>query len=95
MKTNKLILALIMLTASYSLTVNAHDPKEHAKEKEVAKCEKMQDMGKMDKNDPVVMAMMKKCQKMPADMHNKEQHVDMPMKDQDDAGKQDEHGDHH
>jgi hypothetical protein len=95
MKAYKLISTLTIVLSTYTINASAHDPKEHAKENEAAKCEKMQDMGKMDKNDPVMMAMMKKCAKMPKDHQMKAEHGDMPMQDQDDMDKEDEHSDHH
>ena len=41
----------------------AHDPALHTKKAEKPKCEAMKNMdhSKMDMNDPVMMAMMKKC----------------------------------
>lgn len=41
----------------------AHDPAEHAKAGEAPNCESMKTMdhSKMDMNDPVMQAMMKKC----------------------------------
>lgn len=92
MKTNKVISTLIILLSAYSINAAAHDPKEHAKEKqqEAPNCEVMQDMkqGKIDKNDPVVMAMMKKCHKMKGDKKADEKHMDN-MQDHD--MKKDEH----
>lgn len=46
-----------------SLSVQAHDPKEHMKNAENPNCAPMQNMdhSKMDMNDPVMQAMMKKC----------------------------------
>ena len=86
MKTYKLISTLIVVLSTYTINAHAHDPKEHAKEneKQAPNCAAMQDMekDKMDKNDPVMMAMMKKCHKM-ADEHksdNKMEHM-KDMKD--------------
>ncbi|MDF2179880.1 hypothetical protein P2G88_16630 [Aliiglaciecola sp. CAU 1673] len=55
--------------AGLSLTVQAHDPKEHMKDSEKPNCEAMKDMDheKMDMNNPVHQAMMKKCM---AQMHD-------------------------
>ena len=47
-----------------SISVSAHDPKEHSKDNKGPDCSAMKDMGNMEKNDPVAMAMMKKCHKM-------------------------------
>jgi len=43
----------------------AHDPSEHNEKKENPKCEKMKlmDHSKMNPDDPVMKAMMKKCMK--------------------------------
>ena len=41
----------------------AHDPSEHTSKAEKPKCEAMENMdqSKMNENDPVMLAMMKKC----------------------------------
>lgn len=58
-----------------SLSVSAHDPSMHAKKAEKADCtsynKMMKSDKKMDMNDPVMMAMMKKCKKQAA---NHDQH---------------------
>ncbi len=58
-----------------ALSAQAHDPKEHMKNAEQPKCEKMKNMdhSKMDMNDPVMQAMMKKCMKhkQDGDAHHK------------------------
>jgi len=48
-----------------ALSAQAHDPKEHMKEAQAPDCAAMKDMdhSKMDMNDPVMQAMMKKCMK--------------------------------
>ena len=54
----------LMLTSCFMMTsVQAHDPSEHVKTNEAPKCESMKamDHSKMDANDPIMMAMMKKC----------------------------------
>ena len=54
----------LMLTSCFMMTsVQAHDPSEHVKTNEAPKCESMKAMDhlKMDANDPIMMAMMKKC----------------------------------
>lgn len=61
-------LSILVLSTSIPLAC-AHDPKEHAKEAAAAKagpdCAAMKDMdhSKMDPNDPVMKAMMAKCDK--------------------------------
>ncbi|ACV26709.1 MULTISPECIES: hypothetical protein [Kangiella] len=57
----------IVLTISvlvFTSSVQAHDPKEHMKEVEKPNCESMKadEHSKMDMKDPVIQAMMKKCQ---------------------------------
>ena len=44
-------------------SVQAHDPSEHTNQMEKPKCEAMKNMdhSKMEANDPVMIAMMKKC----------------------------------
>ncbi|NQY89590.1 MAG: hypothetical protein HRT51_17960 [Colwellia sp.] len=62
MKTlTKIALAMIS-TLTLSLAANAHDPSMHVKKAKKANCSKM-DHSNMDMNDPVAIAMMKKCMK--------------------------------
>lgn len=59
--TNLIVLpALLMI-----LSAQAHDPEEHSKEGQAPDCAYMKDMdhSKMDKDDPVMQAMMQKCTK--------------------------------
>ena len=44
-------------------SIQAHDPSAHTNKMEKPRCEAMQNMdhSKMDANDPVMIAMMKKC----------------------------------
>ena len=54
----------LLLTSFFIASfVQAHDPSEHIKKNEAPKCESMKamDHSKMDANDPIMMAMMKKC----------------------------------
>ena len=56
-------------------SAQAHDPSEHMKKGEKPKCESMKNMdhSKMDANDPIMMAMIKKCMgEEPADNHHAE-----------------------
>jgi hypothetical protein len=55
-------LTLAMATVTSAM---AHDPALHTKKAEKADCSKMakMDHSKMDMKDPIMMAMMKKCQK--------------------------------
>lgn len=91
MKTYNLIATLLVLSAAYAVNVYAHDPKEHAKEKEAPNCMAMQDMemGGMDKNDPIAMAMMKKCQQK-ADDNQADKHMD-GMNEKDDHVEDNDH----
>ena len=54
---------LLLISCFMMTSVQAHDPSEHVKTNEVPKCESMKamDHSKMDANDPIMMAMMKKC----------------------------------
>jgi uncharacterized protein involved in copper resistance len=91
-------IALVLIpTLTLSMTASAHDPKLHAKQPEKADCSKM-DHSKMDMNDPVAMAMMKKCMKqaeilsdkMDGMMDDKMDHSKMNDKDM----KKDKHSNH-
>lgn len=55
--------ALILSSTLLIAPAFAHDPAEHAKTAEAPDCEAMKKMdhSKMDMNDPVMQAMMKKC----------------------------------
>jgi uncharacterized protein involved in copper resistance len=71
--------ALVIVPAmAFTLTANAHDPKLHAKKPEKADCSKM-DHSKMDKKDPVAMAMMKKCMKQAKQAKKDMDHGKMDM----------------
>jgi len=54
---------LLLISCFMMTSVQAHDPSEHVKTNEAPKCESMKamDHSKMDANDPIMMAMMKKC----------------------------------
>ena len=70
MKTKTLTFALALSTLAFTLSAQAHNPKEHMKNAEKPDCSAMKNMdhGKMDMNDPVMQAMMKQCMKdMPHD----------------------------
>ncbi len=60
--------------------VFAHDPAEHAMTAEAPDCDAMKNMdhSKMDMNDPVMQALMKKCSTKSADMDS---HKDMESMD--------------
>ncbi|MDR7089760.1 uncharacterized protein involved in copper resistance [Cellvibrio fibrivorans] len=63
MKTFLLNSALILSSALMVAPSFAHDPAEHAKTAEAPDCDAMKKMdhSKMDMNDPVMQALMKKC----------------------------------
>ena len=74
-------LALVLIpTITLSMTASAHDPKMHAKKAEKADCSKMDD-SKMDMNDPVAVAMMKKCMKQSKSSMEKMDHSKMKEMD--------------
>lgn len=54
-----------LLSSLFLKVAFAHDPALHMKNAEKPKCEAMKEMdhSKMDANDPVMMALMKKCEK--------------------------------
>lgn len=62
MKTLKKLALVLLPTIVLSMAATAHDPSMHVKKAEKADCSKM-DHGKLDMNDPVAIAMMKKCMK--------------------------------
>ena len=66
-----------------SFASHAHDPKLHAKKAEKANCapfEKMKkDNKKMDMTDPVMLAMMKKCEKQAQKGEHSKQAMDEKM----------------
>lgn len=76
MKTLKRLALVLIPTITLSMTATAHDPKLHAKKAEKADCTKM-DHSKMDMNDPVAIAMMKKCIKQAESSKNKMDHSKM------------------
>lgn len=63
MKNSLLRFTLAVVTTLIITPAFAHDPVEHAKTGEAPDCEsiKKMDHSKMDMNDPVMQAMMKKC----------------------------------
>jgi len=62
MRTLTKIALVLIPTITLSMMATAHDPSMHVKKAEKADCSKM-DHSKMDMNDPVAIAMMKKCKK--------------------------------
>ena len=76
MKTLTKIALVLIPTITLSMTAAAHDPSMHAKKAEKADCSKM-DHSKMDMNDPVAVAMMKKCMKQAEKSKGKMDHSKM------------------
>ncbi len=76
----KVIVKVIALSAmAIAFTAQAHDPKEHMKDAQAPDCAAMKDMdhSKMDMDDPVTQAIMKKCmQDMHHDSSENHQHSD-------------------
>lgn len=91
----KLFAPLLALTVfAIALSVQAHDPKEHMKDAEKPDCSAMRDMdhSKMDMDDPVMQAIMKKCMK---DMHHgKDKNESDSEHSHDDNKNEDEHAEH-
>ena len=87
-----------LLVSLFSIaSVHAHDPSEHKTKREKPKCEAMKNMdhSKMDMNDPVMMAMMKKCM---SEKPNESNHNDGAVKsamDNNGKKKADQHGSGH
>jgi hypothetical protein len=79
MKTFLLNSALIVSSVLMVAPSFAHDPAEHAKTAEAPDCEAMKKMdhSKMDMNDPVMQAMMKKCSAAHAGHKEGDQHQGM------------------
>ncbi|HMM68560.1 MAG TPA: hypothetical protein PKC03_16625 [Dokdonella sp.] len=67
MNSRSLRYTMLALFLALAMPAFAHDPKEHAREAAAAKagpdCTKLRDMdtSKMDRNDPVLLAMQAKC----------------------------------
>lgn len=72
MSTKYFTSVITILTLGVAFSAQAHDPKEHMEDAEKPDCTAMKNMdhSKMDMNDPVMQAMMKKCMK---DMKNMQQ----------------------
>lgn len=88
MKTILLNSALILSSALTAAPSFADDPTEHAKTAEAPNCDAMKKMdhSKMDMNDPVMQAMIKKCSAAHAeykegDQHQGMEHADMKAAD--------------
>lgn len=89
MKTFLLNSALILSSVLMIAPSFAHDPAEHTKTVEAPDCEAMKKMdhSKMNMNDPVMQAMMKKCSPAHAEHKEGDQHQGMDhgeMKSMDD-----------
>lgn len=76
---NKTSMLSIVATSilAFVVDVEAHDPAAHTKKIEKPNCETMKDMNtsQMEKNDPVLLAMMSRCNTKPTTMdHNQNDH---------------------
>lgn len=96
---NKTQATLYLLLASpfFMATAQAHEPSEHTSKMEKPNCEAMKNMdhAKMDMNDPVMMAMMKKCMnEKPAENHHADDAVKNPAANSN-ANTADQHDDGH
>ena len=65
MKIKTHIHVITLSALAFAISAQAHDPKEHMKDAQAPDCAAMKDMdhSKMDMDDPVTQAMMKKCMK--------------------------------
>lgn len=97
MKNIQATLYLLLVSSFFIAAAQAHDPSEHTAKMEKPKCEAMKNMdhSKMDANDPIMMAMMKKCMREePAENHHADDAVKNPT-DNSNANKTDQHDDGH
>jgi hypothetical protein len=65
MKNIKPAICLLLASCFFLSAAQAHAPSEHKAKMEKPKCEAMKNMdpSKLDPNDPIMMAMKKKCMK--------------------------------
>ena len=87
-----------LLVSLFSIaSVHAHDPSEHKTKREKPKCEAMKNMdhSKMDANDPIMMAMMKKCMSEEFAENHHDGDTEKNTTDDSDANKVDQHNDGH
>ena len=63
MRSKFITLSIAISTLAFTLSAQAHDPKEHMNNAEKPDCAAMENMdhSKMDMSDPVMQAMMKQC----------------------------------
>jgi len=63
MRSKFITLSIAISMLAFTLSAQAHDPKEHMDNAEKPDCAAMENMdhSKMDMNDPVMQAMMKQC----------------------------------
>ncbi|TWX54635.1 hypothetical protein [Colwellia hornerae] len=78
-KTISKIALVLIPTITLSMAATAHDPSMHVKKVKKADCSKM-DHSKMDMNDPVTIAMMKKCMKQAKKANMEMDHSKMAKK---------------
>ncbi len=63
MRSKFITMSIAISTLAFTLSAQAHDPKEHMNNAEKPDCAAMENMdhSKMDMSDPVMQAMMKQC----------------------------------
>ena len=96
-KTALIVMGMLVIGSAY-----AHDPSEHTGSAEKPKCEAMENMdqSKMNENDPVMLAMMKKCKTTHDDDRQGEHHqssaddVNQQQTETDNIMQTDAHGPH-
>ncbi|MGL6162200.1 hypothetical protein [Microbulbifer sp.] len=59
------LFAITLTTLTFAISAQAHDPSQHKDKAEKPQCAALKDMDmeKMDKQDPVTQALIKKCMK--------------------------------
>lgn len=74
MRSKFITMSIAISTLAFTLSAQAHDPKEHMNNAEKPDCAAMENMdhSKMDMNDPVMQAMMKQCMGDMEDMEGME-----------------------
>jgi len=79
MKIKTHIKVITLSALAFAISAQAHDPKEHMKDAQEPDCAAFKDMdhSKMDMDDPVTQAIMKKCMKdMDHDKSENDQSLD-------------------
>ena len=97
MKNIQVTICLLLVSFFSIASVHAHDPSEHTAKREKPKCEAMKNMdhSKMDANDPIMMAMMKKCMREGSAENHHAGDAEKNSTDDNDANEVDQHNDGH